>query len=263
MPAEPPEPEEYSEISAGKLHDRWVDAFWTLTATGGARRVLPDGCIDFIFDLDTGYGSVIGSMSASQIVQTPTGARRFGLRFAPGAAAPFIGVLASELTDSQADLNALTRARQFALAERIAEAVSGAQRIALLAEFLRDGRSRLRPRDARVRHATELLRASHGRLAISALAARLNLSERQLERLFHEHVGTRPKLFARVVRMQSALALLESRATPLAASAASAAGFADEAHLVRDFRALTGMTPRRLVEERRVGFVQPAPARSA
>jgi transcriptional regulator GlxA family with amidase domain len=98
------------------------------------------------------------------------------------------------------------------------------------------------------------LQESHGRRAIRAVADELGISERHLERLFLERVGTRPKLFARVLRVQRAIALLESRREP---AATLVAGFADEPHLVREFRALTGLTPRKLLRERHVGFVQP------
>ena len=30
-----------------------VDAFWSVEASGGAARVLPDGCLDFLFELAT------------------------------------------------------------------------------------------------------------------------------------------------------------------------------------------------------------------
>jgi AraC-like DNA-binding protein len=245
---------EYAEMSIAR-QSRWVDALWTLSASGSTRRILPDGCIDFIFDLSSGRARVVGSMTTSQVIDTSAGARCFGVRFAPGAAAAFLGEPASALTDTDADLDELTRARELCLAERIAEASTDARRAVLITEFLESSRSRLRPLDPRVRRATQQLRNSRGALPIAELAHDLGLSERQLERLFHEHVGTRPKLFARVVRMQTALRWLES-STAYRASGGVAAGFADEPHLVRDFRALTGITPQQLVRERRVGFVQ-------
>jgi transcriptional regulator GlxA family with amidase domain len=228
----------------------FVEAFWSLEVdTPAARRILPDGCIDFLFDLDRGTGSVIGTMKTSQLVATPAGARRFGVRFAPGGAMPFIDAHAHELTDRKAGLSELTRAAAFDLAERVAEAPDERTRALLVADFLEDRRSRLRATDARVRRATEEVRANAGRVAIPTLARRLDLGERQLERLFREQVGSGPKLFARVVRMQRALALLETR-TEYRGERALDAGFADEPHLVREFRALTGVTPRLLFLER-------------
>jgi AraC-like DNA-binding protein len=244
----------YSELMLPRLASS-VEAFWSLEGSGGARRILPDGCMDFIFNLDTGFGVVVGTMNSSQVVTVPAGARRFGVRFAPGAGAAFLDAHASELTDGQASLSEVTKAAAFCLAERVAQAPDDAQRARIVTGFLEDRGSRLRPGDARVHRATDALRRSQGQVPIPELAASVGMSERQLERLFRERVGTRPKLLARVIRMQRALACLESTATYRAARAVEA-GFSDESHLVREFRLLTGVTPRQLFHERHVGIVQ-------
>jgi transcriptional regulator GlxA family with amidase domain len=68
------------------------------------------------------------------------------------------------------------------------------------------------------------------------------VSERRLRRRFVQAVGYGPATYLRVTRFQRAVALA-SRVPGLAALAA-AAGYADQAHLSRDCRALTGLTPR-------------------
>ena len=231
----------------------WVEAFWTMTGGGEAARILPDGCVDFIFNLDSGEATAIGTMSASQIVVPSLGARRFGVRFSPGTAGALFEPAAHELTDRSALLADVSRAAaRYHLAERIAEARSHADRARIIATYLATGSARSRARDARVLRAISQLRAAPGEQPIAALAADVGVSERQLERLFHAHVGARPKLFARVLRMQRALASLETEAATQAAHA-QATRFADKAHLVREFRALTGLTPRGLLAERRLG----------
>jgi AraC-like DNA-binding protein len=220
---------------------------------------LPDGCIDFIFDLSSGHARAVGTMTTSQVVRVAEGAHLFGVRFAPGAAAALIGPAAHELTDESAQLGAVSSALRLGLGERVAQARSDEERVALVNGYLLSAGARVRARDARVRRVIERLRATHGRSPVSELAAETDVSERQLERLFHQHVGVGPKAFARVLRMQRALDALEQPDAKQIA-AAQLAGFADEAHLVREFRALTGLAPQRLLHERRVGFVQ-EPAR--
>ena len=243
----------YAEFALGAVPQ--VEAFWSVEAGAKPYRVLPDGCIDFIFDLDRARARVVGTMTSDIVVQLPAGARLFGVRFAPGAVVPFIAARANELTDTEVQLTDLTRAAHEHLIERVVAARDHAQRAREVARFVHDSRSRLQPADLRVRAAIGLLRERHCRCSIEAVAEQLGLSSRQLERLFHEHVGVSPKFTARVVRMQAALRLLEAgpryRGAP-----ALAAGYADEPHLVREFRALTSLSPRQLVHERRVGFVQ-------
>jgi transcriptional regulator GlxA family with amidase domain len=71
------------------------------------------------------------------------------------------------------------------------------------------------------------------------------VSERQLERLFHERIGYGPKLFARVARLQRSTRAIGDLRGSIASWARFAVecGYADQAHLVREFRALSGVTP--------------------
>ncbi len=76
---------------------------------------------------------------------------------------------------------------------------------------------------------------------VPEVAGAVGLGERQLRRRFTEAVGYGPKTFARVARFRRALALLRGGAAP--AAAAYDAGYADQAHLTRELRALAGGTP--------------------
>ena len=69
-------------------------------ATGQPHRVVPDGCMDFIFDLDDPRGAiVVGAMQRAKVVQLRAGARVFGVRFRPGAGALYVDAPARELRD--------------------------------------------------------------------------------------------------------------------------------------------------------------------
>lgn len=83
---------------------------------------------------------------------------------------------------------------------------------------------------------------SGGRAQSHAVAREVFYSEKQLGRLFMQEVGMSPKTFGRIVRANRALRLLRRRGATLAATA-HAAGFYDEAHLIRDFKAFFGTTP--------------------
>jgi AraC-like DNA-binding protein len=234
---------------------RWVDAFWAFESTGKAHRVLPDGCIDFIFDLDSGRAMVQGPMTRAELVALPARSRVFGVRFLPGAASAFVDTGAHALEDRSADLEEVTAARAWHLGERVAEARDHRARSFLITDFLLDPCARKRAADARLRHAIRAIRHSHGALPVALIARELELCERTLERLFREQVGVRPKLYARIARMEWARSLAEGHGASQAALA-TLAGYADEPHLLREFRALTGVSPSALLAEDRVGFVQ-------
>jgi len=231
-----------------------VDAFWQHDGDQQL-RILPDGCMDFIFDLERGQARLVGAMTEAALVSISHGESFLGVRFLPGAAAPYLTDPASDFTDDGARFDEVTRSRGVYLAERVAEAPNHAERRRLIAEFLLTRTTRLRPPEPRLRRAVRHLRAHGGPGAVRDVARELGLGERQLERLFAAHVGVGPKAFARIARLERAVTLM---AGPLRGQAtlAATAGYSDESHLIREFRALAGTTPAELARERRVGFVQ-------
>jgi AraC-like DNA-binding protein len=235
-----------------RLLDASVDAFWSFEFDDAPHRVLPDGCMDIIFNLSAGRATVVGTMSRAEVIVAPAGERSFGVRFRPGRAALFVEGTAAELSDSRAPLGALVGGGAKLLEERVFSARTDEERALAVAEFVSDPRSRVRGKDARVDRATSLLEREVAP-SISEVAREIGVSERQLERLFAERVGVRPKLFARVLRMQRAARLL-SRRRVSGADLSALAGYADEAHLAREFRELCGAAPSRLARD--VGFVQ-------
>lgn len=87
------------------------------------------------------------------------------------------------------------------------------------------------------------------RADIETLADEQHVSRRQLERDFAHWIGTSPRHLAQVARVQT----VSRRAQGGAALADIAAdvGFADQAHMSRVVRELTGLTPRAFVRSQR------------
>src|SRR5256885_10995005 len=82
---------------------------------------------------------------------------------------------------------------------------------------------------------------------VSELARSLGLGERQLLRRFNRAVGYGPRTLARVARFQRFLALAEADPAADLAWLAADAGYADQPHLTRECRRLSGRTPRELI----------------
>jgi AraC-like DNA-binding protein len=95
--------------------------------------------------------------------------------------------------------------------------------------------------------AAERLTSAH----VNAVAADLGVSERHLRRVFRETVGVSPKSFAKLTRFHRALRAARESAPASWASIAAAAGYYDQAHLIAEFRAIAGVTPRALLGELR------------
>jgi transcriptional regulator GlxA family with amidase domain len=129
------------------------------------------------------------------------------------------------------------------LHERLWEARTAGVRLRLLGEWLAGRMALGVERSALVPASLRLLRQAGGRLSIPELARQLAVSQRHLERLYRSQVGMSPKQYARLRRVAAARrALKQSRALPSAGLAVDL-GYYDQAHLIRDFSAVVGMTP--------------------
>lgn len=78
------------------------------------------------------------------------------------------------------------------------------------------------------------------------VASEIGVSRQHLARLFRRHVGVRPKILARVFRMQQFAELSKRSSQPNWMSLALDAGYYDLAHMINDCRELTGLSPSEL-----------------
>ncbi len=189
-----------------------------------------------------------GRQSGLQLSLTPLGARRL------------LGVPAGELAALDADLADVLGPAGTELVERVRAARTWDARFAAAEDVLR--------REARpagtapeVAEAWRLTLAGGGRLRVADVARRVGWSERHLTARFRAETGLAPKEAARVVRFDRARRALATRPRPGLAELAAATGYADQAHLTRDWRSFTGLSPLRWLAAE-FGFVQDgAPAR--
>ncbi|WP_328912773.1 MULTISPECIES: helix-turn-helix transcriptional regulator [unclassified Streptomyces] len=209
---------------------------WTRRDGGGVYRVLPDGCMDLIWY--EGTLLVAGPDTVAHLAEDRPGTDYAGLRFAPGAGPALLGAPAREVRDLRVPLDALWPGAD---ARRLAERVAAGPAAGLEGWAV----DRVRATGA----ADPLPGAVAGALArgrpVAEVAAGTGLGERQLRRRCEAAFGYGPKTLARVLRLQRALALAR-RGTSFA-EVAVAAGYADQPHLAREVRALTGVPLGRLL----------------
>jgi AraC-like DNA-binding protein len=218
----------YRERAAVVPH---VIAWQSVTPPGGrVQRILPDGCLDVIWN--DGRLFVAGPDTTAQVGVPPAGSRCLALRFAAGSGPSVIGVPADELTDRQVPLADLWPAAQV---RRLADGTS-------LAELERAVLRRWAPPDPAM---VEVARRARAGQPVDAIAAVCGLSARHLQRRVRAAFGYGPKTLTKILRMQRAV-VLARRGTPFAEVSATA-GYADQAHLARDVKALAGVPLGRLL----------------
>jgi len=185
------------------------------------------------------------------------GQRSVTARLALGAPEAVLGVPASEMAGRIVALEDLwgdVAARR--LCARLGEARDMAAAAGVLesaiAERVASGSGNGNGRPARAELALAAAeRLTSGSGSVYAVAAELGVSERHLRRVFRETVGVSPKGYARIARFQRALGAAREDGRAGWASIAAAAGYYDQAHLIAEFRAIAGVTPRVLVGEMR------------
>ena len=106
----------------------------------------------------------------------------------------------------------------------------------------------------------DLIESSNGALSLEEVAQRCELSSRQLERRFSVAVGLRPKQFARIVRFQTLLDLVESTGPQDWSSIALRCGYFDQSHMIREFRSFAEESPAAYFAEARFHGRQAEPA---
>ena len=89
----------------------------------------------------------------------------------------------------------------------------------------------------------ERLVTSGGTVPIAQLAEEVGWSHKRLIARFRHQLGLRPKTAARLVRFEGVLRRLDERRGLDWGQIAREAGYADQAHLIRDFHQFTGATP--------------------
>jgi AraC-like DNA-binding protein len=229
----------YIERPVGGALAGRVVCTWVGHPCGPRQPVLPDACIDIVWD---GASLRVAGPDTGPVPVTSL-ATFVGIRFRPGRAPGCLGVPAGALRDQSVPLRELWGAPADELAERLAERPHRAP------ELLERALLERRAPDAMVdplavRLLDELRHPRTGHAPVESLARRLEVSERTLRRRSIAAFGYGPKTLERILRFRHALRLLRVR-VPLV-RAAQAAGYADQAHLSAEFRRLAGRPPGRV-----------------
>jgi AraC-like DNA-binding protein len=208
--------------------------------------VAPDGTIDLQW-IDGAF-RIAGPDKDPQTEIIAAGSAVIGFRFRPGVASAWLRISASEILGKRVKLDDLWGAKARHIAKSVRDGQSIAHRIISLESVLAKCLPERPPADRAMAAAFTLIEQGppQGAPLIPWLGRALAMSERTLRRRFDESFGYGPKTLDRILRYQRFLKL-RRRSTGLSTAAlAVEAGYADQAHLVRESRRLTGATPKSL-----------------
>ncbi|MGH7514297.1 MAG: helix-turn-helix domain-containing protein [Gemmatimonadales bacterium] len=254
---------------------RFAESLWTHVADpgqpAGMHRVLPDPALNLALRCRR---DPTGRPLDPRLVIIGPATRPFVFSFMPGDeiaavriklewARPLLGLDPAEHLDRQDDVADANPRLALELTAALAGSVPASRtakgRMELLATaMLERARRRAVESPGAAAYALDIVRAETGRVRVQAIAGRTSVSLRQLRRAVRREAVFSLKAYARIIRLNCAMASADRSPARAWARIAAEAGFCDQSHLVRECRALTGMSPEPVARERRAEDGGPA-----
>jgi AraC-like DNA-binding protein len=251
----------YHEFAALPALASVVDRIWTLDGHAcemdGAQPVLPDGRPEIILHLGDPFDRVsadggrarqapvifAGQLLAPLDLRATGRVSVVGIRLQPHGAASLLREPQHRLVGHTVALDVLSVPLTRAL-ENARACGQGTADVARVVQEVLAGCVDVSRFDRQVHAAVHHIGQRRGLVTVEGLAAHVGMTARHLERRFNDMVGVSPKRLARITRFQRALRLLERLESPQRGThTATACGYADQAHFIRDFSEFAGCAP--------------------
>jgi AraC-like DNA-binding protein len=231
--------------AAARFVDRyWISSWQLPEGVRHEQQVLVHPVVNVVFEAG---GAIAGGVDTGRFATVLEGSgRALGIMFRPGGFHPFLQRSLASLTDEVVPLSGVARLAglEALLTPLVADLTVPP---AVLAETADEALAPLVP-DARQPCETttewaELAVRDRELTRVEDLAAAAGVSMRTLQRAFTEHIGIGPKWFLRRYRIYEAGEQVARSAHVDWAELAADLGYADQAHLTRDFTAAFGLPP--------------------
>jgi AraC-like DNA-binding protein len=219
------------------------EPFWVVDAASGERRLfkaawlagLHDGAIRIVPAFDTAASPThlvciqLTVTSAREIVQLPM----------------------IDVANRVVELEDILERETAPLRERLLNAETPAERFAHMLAFARARADRARfAASPAVLEAAGRMTDHAGGVGIGDICADLGISRQRLAERFADEIGLGPKRYARLLRFRAAIDAMSVADMPPLAQVAAEAGYFDQAHFTRDFKAFAGASPKTFLAER-------------
>lgn len=197
------------------------------------------------------YGEVIGPMTRVGSASLSERQEAVGAYLRAGSVCAITGAAASALRDRVVPLEDLWGLSAIEAAERLHQLTPEAERIAGLESMLMRRMARTQDGSSAVDIAglAGWVVRSRGGVSVGALAASAGVSRQHLTRVFRESVGVTPKRYCRLARFQAALVYTDDPGRDWAQTALEM-GYADQSHMIAEFRCFSSLTPERIARGR-------------
>lgn len=251
----------YEIINPPALLSNWVRHYFFIEQNGDAQNYVPfklmaDGFSNLIFQYNSAFQDSDNNNFYPPIILTGHTSKNrnlvacnnfgvCGIVFYPFAIPYFFKIKAGDVVNEVIDGRLLLKTLNNEIEERLACANTNHKRADIFTSFLIKKLCAVKTPTDIVQQSIQQIIQRQGILHIEILCKHVNISRRQMERKFSEHVGFSPKYFSRIIRFQSTLLHPSYSMTDVAYSF----GYADQAHFIREFQEFSGISPKHYFKE--------------
>lgn len=236
----------YQESSPSKGLRNDIAFYWEINTKEFkiAYQIIPDGCVDIIFNGTTKEIFVSPTLKTSVSFDLQKNEKWFGIRFFPGKLAGWLSVKLSALQFETVALGNINQKLEKQLLEIFLPTNSFEQRVNNANQYFIKKSFETNSKVLEI--LSTIYKTKGGLLLKNNLDNNVfTIGERQLRRLFHQEIGVAPKSFSRIVRSQ--FMLNEWRHNQNSHSYFDL--YFDQPHLIKDMKNLTGLTPKQILTQ--------------
>jgi len=236
----------YQEVSSYYGLQSGIESFWTFRGNTEKTtfKVLPDSCVDLIFDLAQHRIFVSGIMTRYQNRNLDQNTHLLGIRMKAECLPRLMLMPMGEFKNERVDLTGSDVFLTSSLAVAANESTSWIERIHLLEKLILNQQEKFSGvHDDLVLAVASEIRRTRGNMRLSELAQSSRMSLRQLERRFKKCVGITLKEFSSIVRFVNAKSCIRQNQEASLLQIAFDMGYYDHAHMNHEFKRIADENP--------------------
>lgn len=253
----------YNISKPSRFLSQYVKLYWGLESSISEgkehiQRIVPNGLFELIFYLNDKPKAtddkkaindniiVTGQLNNHHDLIITGKLSLFAIYFLPHGLSMFLDLPLKELFNQSVPLKYIIKDKVSKLEDELTAAVTFQEQIKIAELFLISQllKNEKKYKYDRIRYTINQINQAKGVLEINDLASKTFLSRKQFERTFSEIIGTTPKQFLKIVRFQNVIYEKSQNSELSLTELAYKCGYFDQAHMINDFKTLSGYTPK-------------------
>lgn len=258
---------DYNIAKPSEFLSQYVKQYWSLENCIPAgqehiQRIVPSGLFELIIYLEDKPNTtdqqksigdniiITGQLKSYHTLKVRGKLSLFAIYFLPHGLSMFLDLPMKELFNQSVPLKFIMKDTGDKLEDELSSAETFEKKIEMAEHFLiaQIQKNEKKYKYDRIRHTVNLINQAKGILKIEDLASESFLSRKQFERTFSDFIGTSPKQFLKIVRFQNAIYEKSRNSDLNMTEIAHKCGYFDQAHMINDFKTLSGITPKNYFE---------------